>query len=318
MRVLIGWPDRGEIEKTVQPALEQAGCAVIGCSLSADTLMEKLETLRPDLLILRMDLARRGEEEDWLARLNVPAIVVLPRGRANLRERLAAHPNVRGVAVAPDVDFARLVGPVGATKATRRREPAWAGSARPAADEPSPIPPVRKRAPCLVFVGVKGGVGTTTALCALAAGAGVLGLGVGIVDLTATGDACATMTEHERIRFIPVDRAGLSAQWPALRAGYDLVLVDLGRLPALPIQGVGALTFHVTRPDTTDRLPGDASHVVVTQADRAPVGLKAVAVLPTQPDLYTQIAGGRFLQPGPLLDAAVEWADTLRRNEVRS
>ncbi len=67
---------------------------------------------------------------------------------------------------------------------------------------------------------------------------------------------------------------------------------------------------------TTDRLP-NAGWIVVTQADRAPVGLKADAVLPAQPDLYAQIAEGRFLQPGPLLSAATAWAHAILHHEVR-
>ncbi len=322
MRVLVASPDKDEIQKAVIPVLERIGASVLGYCISADSLADKVKTLQPDLLLLRMDLARRGEEEAFLAALGVPVAVILPRGRANLHDALLALPNVRCVAVLPDVDYvqlsAGLVQPAGAPVKPVAQpvvDPVRVLSVPPTLASARP-PVARKRATCLVFLGVKGGVGTTTALCALAVAASGA-MRVGVVDLTMTGEARMTLPESSSVKRLDLDRAEVGAQWARLRSEFDLILVDAGRLPALPVQLVGAITVGVTRADTTDRLPNDISWVVVSQSDRAPVGLKAVATLPTQPDLYAQIAEGRFLQPGPLLDAASAWANAIQHGEVQ-
>jgi hypothetical protein len=326
LRVLVASPDKEDIIQKIEPAIQSAGASCLGYVISADTLAEKVKALRPDLVILRMDLARRGEEQVLLEALSVPVAIVLPRGRAGLCETLKVLPKVCAVAVMPDVDYARLV--EAGTK-DQHVAPAQAAmdslpvssSQPPATLTPAQIPArtsgARRRAMCLVFAGVKGGVGTTTALCALAMGAATLASRVGMVDLTGTGDVQATLPHHYQASVLRLDRAELASRWPRLRSEYDLVLVDAGRFPLLPLPAVGAISVCVTRDDSTDRLL-DAGWIAVTQADRAPVGLKAVAVLPEQPDLYAQIADGRFLQPGPLLDAASAWAHAILHHEVQS
>jgi len=345
MRVLVASPDKDEIQKVILPALEKAGAILLGYCISADTLLDKIKTLQPDLVLLRMDLTRRGEEEAFLGTLGVPVAVILPRGRANLRDSLSSLPNVRSVQVMPDVDYARLVQSAGAPGAPVERQAAQPGALteRQAAQPVTPIfprvtddparacrapsdlpsmrtasPAARRRATCLLFAGVKGGVGVTTSLCALAAAAVGLKLKVGVVDLTDTGDVQATLPKNSPVRILELDRAALAAQWPRLRIEHDLLLVDGGRLPALTLNAlcaVGATLVCVTRADTTDRLPGDAGWVLVADAARAPVGLEAVAVFPPEPELFAQIERGDFLQPGPLLEAATTWAGHLRRAE---
>jgi hypothetical protein len=326
LRVLVASPDKEDIVQKIEPAIQSAGASCLGHVISADSLAEKVKALRPDLVILRMDLARRGEEQTLLESLSVPVAIVLPRGRANLRETLQALPRVCAVAVMPDVDYVRLVearpaGELAAPAQAAMGSLPASSSQPPATLTPVQVPArasgVRRRAMCLVFAGVKGGVGTTTASCALAMGAATLALRVGMVDLTGTGDVQATLPPHHQASVLHLDRAELASTWPRLRSEYDLVLVDAGRFPLLPLPAVGAINVCITRDDTTERLL-DAGWIAVTQADRAPVGLKAVAVLPEQPDLYAQIADGRFLQPGPLLDAASAWAHAILHHEVQS
>ncbi len=325
LRVLVAAPDKEDITRRIEPAIQSAGASFLGYVISADTLAEKVQALRPDLVILRMDLARRGEEQALLEALSVPVAIVLPRGRASLRETLQALPRVCAVAVMPEVDYMRLVeaGATGGLVSPAHAAVAGSPASSPqqstlptTAQVPARASGARRRAMCLVFAGVKGGVGTTTALCALAMGAATFTPRVGVVDLTGTGDAQAILPLHHHASVLRLDRAELASSWPRLRSEYDLVLVDAGRFPLLPLPTVGAINVGVTRDNTTDRLP-NAGWTVVTQADRAPVGLKAVAVLPAQPDLYAQIAEGRFLRPGPLLDAATTWAHAILHHEVR-
>ena len=125
--------DKAENTGPIYEALRQAGCAWRGQALSLNEALRQLELIKKvktevALVVVRADLARRGEEAALLEPLaRWPLVVLLGVARADRKADIAQLPNVRAVVLVPPYDFSVIrtlalenstaTGPVAATVA---------------------------------------------------------------------------------------------------------------------------------------------------------------------------------------------------------
>jgi len=200
--------DKAENTGPIYEALRQAGCAWRGQALSLNEALRQLELIKDavDLVVVRADLARRGEEAALLEPIaRWPVVVLLGAARADRQAAIAQLPNVRQVLVVPPYDFHALETiQVKKTAPAESAAPPVVTAATPAGAEvmiSSPRPPVRGSRPVtagsstvsvartrLAFFGMRGGVGTSTAALRAAQLLAGQGLRVAVFDAAQRGD----------------------------------------------------------------------------------------------------------------------------------
>ncbi len=200
--------DKAENTGPIYEALRQAGCAWRGQALSLNEALRQLELVKDevDLVVVRADLARRGEEVALLEPIRRwPLVVLLGVARADRQAAIAQLPNVRQVLVVPPYDFhtlgmiqvkksgpAESVLPPAVATVTPARAEVMISAPLPTARESRPVTPgsstcgaARTR---LAFFGMRGGVGTSTAALRAAQLLAGQGLRVAVFDAAQRGD----------------------------------------------------------------------------------------------------------------------------------
>lgn len=200
--------DKAENTGPIYEALRQAGCAWRGQALSLNEALRQLELIKDavDLVVVRADLSRRGEEAALLEPIaRWPLVVLLGAARADRQAAIAQLPNVRQVFVVPPYDFHALgmshvkktaptesAAPPVVTAATPTRAEVMISPPRPTARESRPVTPgsstVSVARTRLAFFGMRGGVGTSTAALRAAQLLAGQGLRVAVFDAAQRGD----------------------------------------------------------------------------------------------------------------------------------
>src|SRR5512143_831782 len=111
MKVFVIGTDKAENHGAIDTALRKSGHALINDVCSLAGLPDKLAEMqpRPDVVIVRADVAPRDKEVELLATLTSwPLVVLLPPSRFGRRSDLEALPQVCGVLSIPPFDFSGL------------------------------------------------------------------------------------------------------------------------------------------------------------------------------------------------------------------
>lgn len=193
----------------------------------------------------------------------------------------------------------------------------------------APAPPAEEKPlafrAALGFQGIKGGVGTTTIACAVAAKAAELGLRTVVLDL-AGGDCIITLRgkEDEKDRHLYVAENGIvivaapggllpQEVWDALEEDYDLIVVDAGRAgenrrAVGEMMRRGVRFFLVATPACVEDLERGAFpgyEFILNRHTGAWKGFQAL--FPEDPDVTGAVNRGEFGKGGALLAKAGEF-----------
>ncbi len=245
--------DKAENTGPIYEALRQAGCVWRGQALSLNEALRQLDLVKDaiSLVVVRADLARRGEEAALLEPLaRWPLVVLLGVTRGDRQADIAQLPNVRQVFVVPPYDFHTMaalaakksgptesvVPPVVAAE-TPTRASAVINPPRPTPRESRPVNPgsstpgvamVRTR---LAFYGRRGGVGTSTAALRAAQLLAEQGRRVALFDSAQRGDLHVLLGCEPTPQPVQHDLITVYLGEPSedLAGRYEALVIDGGR-----------------------------------------------------------------------------------------
>jgi hypothetical protein len=258
MKVFVIGTDKAENHGAIDTALRKSGHALINDVCSLAGLPDKLAEMqpRPDVVIVRADVAPRDKEVEMLAALTRwPLVVLLPPSRFGRRSDLEALPQVRGVLSIPPFDFSRLDALCSAPVATQPCEsqpvdraadkigtPVDVVSAGQTASQNNlprgagPNTPVVKvttnyRQVRLGFFGQRGGVGVSTTALKVAQAIAARGQRVALFDLAGRGDLHVMLGREPQTQVMVVGSLSLFLGLPSedIVTGFNAVVLDGGR-----------------------------------------------------------------------------------------
>jgi hypothetical protein len=233
-------PDKTEIQGPIYTALRRAGHELVNSASSLSGMPGKLAAVspRPDLLIVRADMAAREQDQD-VAALQLfagwPVLVLLPRGRLARQSALEAVPHVCAVRVVPPFDFSGL----DELCAPAVRESAPAPVAQLALATPAPQPstssqavvPVPRRQVRVGFYGTRGGVGVSTAALKVAQALAARGQQVALFDVAERGDLHVLLGREPVAQVMVLGNLSVFMGPPSevTVQNFEAVIVDGGR-----------------------------------------------------------------------------------------
>ncbi len=239
MKVFVIAPDKTEIQGPIYTALLRAGHELVNSACTLSGMPGKLAAVqpRPDLLIVRADMAARDQDQD-VAALQLfegwPVLVLLPRGRLARQSALEAVAHVRAVRVVPPFDFSGLdelcARPQVSAALAPLAPPKDASATQPTPSSNAAVPVLRRQLR-LGFYGSRGGVGVSTAALQAAQALAARGQRVALFDVAERGDL-HVMLGHEPVAQVMVLGAlsvfmGLPLE--EVVQDFEAVIIDGGR-----------------------------------------------------------------------------------------
>lgn len=255
MKVFVIGTDKAENHGAIDTALRKSGHALINDVCSLAGLPDKLVEMqpRPDVVIVRADVAPRDKEVEMLAALTRwPLVVLLPPSRFGRRADLEALPQVRGVLSIPPFDFSGLnalcstpgpisnqpvdsvaarVGTSGDPLSTDRSS--GQNDLTRGAESNAPINTMATnyRQVRLGFFGQRGGVGVSTTALKVAQALVARGQRVALCDLTRRGDLHVMLGREPQPQTLVVGLLSLFLGLPSEESmsAFNAVVLDGGR-----------------------------------------------------------------------------------------
>ena len=251
MKVFVIGTDKAENHGAIEDALRASGHELVNDMCSLTGVVDKLNAQRPkpDVLLVRADVARREREDEMLSLLTAwPVVVLVPPGRSGRMAALEAMrqstaPHVRGILSAPPFDFSGLnelcampapdsksapshLAPLGASAPTAVSAPT--STAR--LPQSNSLVPLRCQVR-LGFFGQRGGVGVSTTALKVAQAIAARGQRVALFDLTGRGDLHVMLGREPQTQEMVVGSLSLFLGLPSENVvmGFNAVVLDGGR-----------------------------------------------------------------------------------------
>ncbi len=251
MKVFVIGTDKAENHGAIEDALRASGHELVNDVCSLTGVVDKLNAQRPkpDVLLVRADVARREREDEMLSLLTAwPVVVLVPPGRSGRMAALevmrqSTAPHVRGILSAPPFDFSGLnelcampapdsntapshFAPLGASAPTAASAPT--STAR--LPQSNSLVPLRCQVR-LGFFGQRGGVGVSTTALKVAQAIAARGQRVALFDLTGRGDLHVMLGREPQTQVMVVGSLSLFLGLPSedIVTGFNAVVLDGGR-----------------------------------------------------------------------------------------
>ncbi len=251
MKVFVIGTDKAENHGAIEDALRASGHELVNDVCSLTGVVDKLNAQRPkpEVLLVRADVARREREDEMLSLLAAwPVVVLVPPGRSGRMAALEAirqstAPHVRGILSAPPFDFSGLnelcamPAPDPASTASDSASLRAAAPTAPAVSTIAAMPPLSNSpAPlqCQVrlgFFGQRGGVGVSTTALKVAQAIAARGQRVALFDLTGRGDLHVMLGHEPQTQVMVVGPLSLFLGLPSEEgvSAFNAVVLDGGR-----------------------------------------------------------------------------------------